>query len=60
MNLIRCSVRLGRAKHAKKHAWMHSWLAGWERESVEVVITLCEAGWSCVESWSWSGSTWEL
>ena len=35
---------------------MHSWLARWERESVEVVIMLCEAGWSRAESWSWSES----
>ena len=35
---------------------MHSWLACWERESVEVVITLFEAGWSHAQSWSWSES----
>ena len=35
---------------------MCSWLVHWERESVEVVIMLCEAGWSRAESWSWSES----
>ena len=29
---------------------MCSWLANWERESVEVVTTLCEAGWSHADS----------
>ena len=35
---------------------MRSWLVCWERESVEVVITLFEAGYSSAESRSWSES----
>ena len=46
LDLKLCIVRLGLAKQAIKHAWM----ARWERESVEVVITLCVVEWSPVDT----------
>ena len=44
LNLMLCTVSLRRAKQAYKRAWMCSWLISWERESAELVRTLCDAG----------------